>query len=119
MRLFFYKKIDLSLLIFLRNKSAKELAITNHNTKGQIKMKNSFNARLLSRFYHSAVSAEMKKRGFSNDVIRKVAVEHKAIISRAKDIGKSRLLSSYIMAVYFIALNRGTGRPAENFVKKL
>lgn len=113
MRLFFYKKIDLSLLIFLRNKSVNELAITNHNAEGQIKMKNSFNARLLSRFYHSAVSAEMKKRGFSNDVIRKVAVEHKAIISRAKDIGKSRLLSSYIMAVYFIALNRGTGRPAE------
>ena len=30
MRLFFYKKIDLSLFIFLRNKSVNELVIANY-----------------------------------------------------------------------------------------
>ena len=34
-------------------------------------------------------------------------------MERAKDIGKSNLLSSYIMGSYFIALNRSTGKSAE------
>ena len=34
-------------------------------------------------------------------------------MDRAKDIGKSNLLSSYIMGSYFIALNRSTSRSAE------
>ena len=37
-------------------------------------------------------------------------------MNRAKDIGKSRLLSSYIMESYFIALNRRTEKsPEENY----
>lgn len=34
--------------------------------------------------------------------------EYRAILTRAKDIGKSRLMSSYCMGAYFIALNRNT-----------
>ena len=44
---------------------------------------------------------------------KKIAKEHKQIVERAKDIGNSKLLSSYIMGSYFIALNRSTGRSAE------
>ena len=76
-------------------------------------MKNTLNVKVLYHFYHSAVKAELKRRGFSKDVSGKINEEHKKIIGRAKEIGKSRLLSSYIMATYFIAMNRSTGKPAE------
>lgn len=76
-------------------------------------MKNTFSVRLIYHFYHNAVKAELKRRGFPKNTSRKIAKEHKIILDRAKDIGKSNLLSSYIMGSYFIALNRNTSRSAE------
>lgn len=76
-------------------------------------MKNTFSVRLIYHFYHNAVKAELKKRGLPKNTSRKIAKEHKIILDRAKDIGKSNLLSSYIMGSYFIALNRSTSRSAE------
>lgn len=76
-------------------------------------MKNTFAVKLIYQFYHSSVKAELKRREFSKDVTKKIANEHKRIVERAKDIGNSKLLSSYIMGSYFIALNRSTGRSAE------
>ncbi len=76
-------------------------------------MKNTFGVKLIYQFYHSSVKAELKRREFSRDVTKKIANEHKRIVERAKDIGNSKLLSSYIMGSYFIALNRSTGRSAE------
>ena len=55
----------------------------------------------------------MKKRGFAKDTAQKIKKEYREIAGRAKDIGPSRLLSSYIMGIYFIALNRSTGKTAE------
>lgn len=76
-------------------------------------MKNTFGVKLIYQFYHSSVKAELKRRGFSKDVAKKIAKEHEQIVERAKGIGNSKLLSSYIMGSYFIALNRSTGRSAE------
>ena len=76
-------------------------------------MKNTFSVRLIYHFYHGAVKAELKRRGFPKSTSKKIAKEHKLILDRAKDIGKSNLLSSYIMGSYFIALNRSTGKSAE------
>ena len=76
-------------------------------------MKSTFGVKLIYQFYHSSVKAELKRREFSKDVTKKIANEHKQIVERAKDIGNSKLLSSYIMGSYFIALNRSTGRSAE------
>lgn len=76
-------------------------------------MKNTFSVRLIYHFYHNAVKAELKRRGFPKNTSRKIAKEHKIILDRVKDIGKSNLLSSYIMGSYFIALNRSTSRSAE------
>lgn len=76
-------------------------------------MKNTFGVKLIYQFYHSSVKAELKRRGFSKDVTKKIAKEHERIVERAKGIGNSKLLSSYIMGSYFIALNRSTGRSAE------
>lgn len=63
------------------------------------------------------VKAELKRRGFSKDVARKIGEEHHKIIQRAKDIGNSRLLSSYIMGSYFIAMNRSTGNLQKKTMK--
>lgn len=76
-------------------------------------MKNTFGVKIVFTFYHSSVKAELKRRGFDRDVAGKIAGEHKRILERAKEIGKSKLLSSYIMGSYFIAMNRCTGRSAE------
>ena len=35
-------------------------------------MKNTFNVKVLYHFYHSAVKAELKRRGFSKDVSGKI-----------------------------------------------
>ena len=87
--------------------------LANRNLSGRGNMKNTLSVKMIYHFYHSAVKAELKKRGFSKDIAEKINQEHKKIVKRAKDIGKSRLLSSYIMASYFIAMNRGTGKSAE------
>lgn len=50
-------------------------------------MKNTLNVKVLYHFYHSAVKAELKRRGFSKDVSGKINEEHKKIIGRAKEIG--------------------------------
>ena len=79
-------------------------------------MKKSMNAAMLKFFYHSAVSKELKKRGLPKDTAHKTAEEYRKIAERAKDIGNSRLLSAYVMGIYFIALNRADGRtPEENY----
>ena len=76
-------------------------------------MNYSFNVRILSHFYHSAVKAELERRNFPKDMAKKIFAEHKAVVARAKDIGKSKLMSSYMMGAYFIAMNRSTGKTAE------
>ena len=76
-------------------------------------MKNTMRVKILYHFYHNAVKKELKKRGFSKEIPRKIDKAHREIVARAKDIGNSRLLSSYLMTSYFIAMNRGTGRSAE------
>ena len=76
-------------------------------------MENTFSVKMIFHFYHSVVKAELKRRGFSKEVAKKIEEEHGKIVARAKDIGKSKLLSSYIMASYYIAMNRSTGKSAQ------
>ena len=76
-------------------------------------MNNSFSAWMFKHFYHSAVKAELKRRGFPQSTADKIISEYDKIAARAKDIGKSRLISSYTMGIYFIAMNRSTGKDAE------
>ena len=52
-------------------------------------MKNTLQAKLIYRFYHSAVKAELKRRGFSKNTVKKIEKEHKLIVERAKDIGSA------------------------------
>ena len=49
--------------------------------------------------------AKRQKLDLDKKAIKK---EYKTILLRASDIGKSRLMSSYCMGAYFIALNRKT-----------
>ena len=73
-------------------------------------MNNSFSSWMFKHFYHSAVKAELKRRGFPQSTADKIISEYDKIAARAKDIGKSRLISSYTMGIYFIAMNRSTGK---------
>ena len=76
-------------------------------------MKYSFKAWVIGHMIHSACKKQYKKHGVSNVSAAKTAAEHKKITLRAKDMNDDRLYSSYIMGIYFIAMNRGTGLPAE------
>jgi hypothetical protein len=68
-------------------------------------MKYGFTQKLFGYFYHSSCMKEAKNRHISIDS-RAIKREYRAVLERAEDIGKSRLMSSYCMGAYFIALNR-------------
>ena len=83
---------------------------------GALDMKNSIGVLSVSKFYHSAVKAALKRRGFQKNTAKKIIKTHKEIMNRAKEIGNSRLVSSYVMGSYFIAMNRSIGKsPEENY----
>lgn len=70
-------------------------------------MKYGFTQKLFGYFYHSSCMKEAKQRHISIDS-RAIKKEYRGVLERAEDIGKSRLMSSYCMGAYFIALNRKT-----------
>ncbi len=70
-------------------------------------MKYGFTQKLFGYFYHSSCMKEAKNKHISIDS-RAIKREYRAVLERAEDIGKSRLMSSYCMGAYFIALNRMT-----------
>lgn len=77
-------------------------------------MNNSFKVRFYGFFFHSACKKEYKKHGIPKKTVKAIVAEHKNIILRAKDMNDERLISSYIMGIYFIAMNRNTGLSAED-----
>lgn len=70
-------------------------------------MKYGFSQKLFGYFYHSSCMKQAKRQHLQIDS-KTIKQEYRAILTRAKDIGKSRLMSSYCMGAYFIALNRNT-----------
>ena len=80
-------------------------------------MEHNSTIKLFGWFYHCAFQNEYRKRlGKNSEVCDKVKNEYQQIMTRAKDIGHSKLLSAYCMAAYFIAVNRNTGlSPEENY----
>lgn len=75
-------------------------------------MKANINAKLFGWFYGAACKKQLVAK-FDKNMVIKVNQEYREIIHKAKDIGKSRLMSAYCMGAYFIALNRCTGLSAE------
>lgn len=79
-------------------------------------MKYTLMCRLYGAFYANACKKECNTRFPHRKMQKSVKAEYKKIVLRAKEIGNSRLLSAYMMAAYFIALNRSTGlTPEENY----
>lgn len=70
-------------------------------------MKYGFTQRLFGHFYHNSCMKQAKAQQLSLDSTA-IKNEYKAVLTRADDIGKSHLMSSYCMGIYFIALNRKT-----------
>lgn len=78
-------------------------------------MRETFSTKLYGWFYGSSCKKQLKQQ-FHIQMYRNVNQEYRNIIRKAKEIGKSRLISSYCMGAYFIALNRNTGlTPEENY----
>lgn len=73
-------------------------------------MKYRMPCRLFGTFYHRACKKALKERNVDPKTVKN---EYRRIVHRAKEIGKSKLISSYLMGAYFIALNRATGLSAE------
>lgn len=76
-------------------------------------MKYSMQCRIFGIFYHGACKKSIKEKNADPKAVKD---EYRRIVHRAKEIGKSKLVSSYMMGAYFIALNRTTGlSPEENY----
>ena len=76
-------------------------------------MKYSFKAWCIGHFFHSACKKEYKRRGIPKKAVMKIALEHKMITIRAKNMSHGKLMSSYLMGIYFIAMNRYSGLSAQ------
>lgn len=69
-------------------------------------------------FFYSACKKGLKEQvSKTKEIKQRILAEYRAINLRAKDIGpKNKLMSAYMMAAYFIAMNRTTGlTPDENY----
>ena len=75
-------------------------------------MKYGFTQKLFGYFYHNSCMKQAAKQQLDIDK-EAIKQEYVSIIKNAKDIGKSRLMSSYCMGAYFIALNRKTSLSPE------
>ncbi len=82
-------------------------------------MKLSLKARFIGHFFHSMLKPQYAARNFPKSAVTDIAKEYKLIAARAKDMNDEKLLSSYIMGIYFIAMNRHTGLDAEENYKML
>ena len=65
----------------------------------------------------SKVLKGLIKENYTKDELTRISKEYKEIMIRAKDIGSSNnLIVSYLLAAYFIAMNRMTTKtPEENY----
>lgn len=78
-------------------------------------MKENFGTRLYGWFYSQSCKRQLRAQ-YGSSMAKAVKREYRAVITRAREIGPSRLLSAYCMAAYFIALNRTTGlEPQKNY----
>ena len=75
-------------------------------------MEYGFTQKLFGYFYHNSCMKQAAKQQLDIDK-EAIKQEYVSIIKNAKDIGKSRLMSSYCMGAYFIALNRKTSMSPE------
>ena len=75
-------------------------------------MEYGFTQKLFGYFYHNSCMKQAAKQQLDIDK-EAIKQEYVSIIKNAKDIGKSRLMSSYCMGAYFIALNRKTSLSPE------
>lgn len=79
-------------------------------------MKYSFKVWCIGKFFHIACKKEYAKRNISGKAVGNIAVEYKNITLRAKNMSYGKLMSSYLMGIYFIAMNRYSGlSPQENY----
>ncbi len=76
-------------------------------------MKNTINSRILMWFYKHAIISELRRRKTPESIIQSFSKEYSSVSARAKDIGNSKLLSAYEMAMCFLALNYASGKDAE------
>ena len=67
-----------------------------------------------------ALDAMIKREIPETQVRKAIRQEYRAVMQRASDIGSSnKLLSSYLLAAYFIGMNRSTRLPAEENIRIL
>ena len=79
-------------------------------------MKYNSMAKLFGGVLGGIIKQDIKDKG-ARKAIKK---EYKDIVLRADDIGeKNMLLSSYLLAAYFIAMNRKTNRTPEENIKTM
>lgn len=77
-------------------------------------MKATMQARLIGQIYHHACKEYLRQKGVPGQAIKKIRKEYLTVRARAKDIGAKNMTGSYVMGIYFIALNRESGLSAED-----
>ncbi len=76
-------------------------------------MKNTFKIRFMSYYFHNLLKSEYRNKSVSRKIVRDIAKEQRKVTLRAGEMNDGKLISSYIIAIYFIAMNRKSGFDAE------
>ncbi|MBP3271489.1 MAG: L-2-amino-thiazoline-4-carboxylic acid hydrolase [Ruminococcus sp.] len=79
-------------------------------------MKYTFKAWFTGHYFNIACKKGYKAHGVSSSATE-IPSEYKKICLRAKDMNDEKLLMSYLMGIFFIAMNRHTGLSAEDNYK--
>lgn len=80
-------------------------------------MKYTFKTWFIGNFFYTSVKPYLEQKNISDPAIRNIKAEFKQITLRAKDMSQCNLVSSYLMGIFFIAMNRHTGLSAEENYK--
>ena len=79
-------------------------------------MKKTFKTWFMGRFFHSSCKAAYARCGLPKSTVSAILAENYAIAARSKPMNDDRLISSYMMGMYFIAMNKKSGlSPQENY----
>ena len=79
-------------------------------------MKKTFKVWFMGKFFHSCCKGGLAERGVDKAKLSRIYREHCAIVARAKPMNDDRLIASYMMGIYFIAMKRESGlTPEENY----
>lgn len=80
-------------------------------------MKFTFKTWFIGKYFYLSAKPYLRHKNVSSAALKNLKKEYKEIVLRSKSVSQNNLVSSYLMGIFFIAMNRSTGLSAEGNYK--